>query len=73
MESAVDEAAENERSRGGHGDKAGIGEMEGEGDESRVVAGEVGALWSAAAIGFGAMFVGAERSLNARKMFIGAL
>ena len=36
----TEEAVENERSSGGQAERAGVGETEGEGDESRVKGGE---------------------------------
>lgn len=44
----TDEAAENDRLNGGQASKAGVGEIDGEGDESPVRGGEFEALLSVA-------------------------
>lgn len=53
----MDEAADTDRSRGGHAESAGVGEMEGEGEESLVIGGEADTLLSSAIKGLGAIVV----------------
>lgn len=48
MDAAVDEAADTDRSSGGHAESAGVGEMDGEGEESLVSGGELEILRSSA-------------------------
>lgn len=57
VEVAVDEVADTDRSRGGHADRAGVGEMEGEGEESLVIGGEAETLRPNAMEGLGAIVV----------------
>ena len=51
----TDDAAENDRLNGGHASKAGVGEMDGEGDESLVIGGELEASLSVAVDGLRAI------------------
>ena len=53
----MDEAAEKDLSRGGHADNAGVGEMDGDGDESLVKEGEAQVLLSVTEAGLGAMLM----------------
>lgn len=57
MEVAVEEVAETDRSKGGHAERAGVGEMDGEGDESLVIGGEADKLRSSAVEGLGVIVI----------------
>ena len=57
MEAVVDEAADTDLSNGGHAERAGVGEIDGEGEESLVIVGEADALRSSAMEGLGAIVV----------------
>lgn len=52
----ADEAAEKERPSGGHGDSAGVGESDGEGEESLVNDGEA-KVWLSAGLKVGLKLV----------------
>ena len=54
-EEMSEDAAENDRSKSGHADRAGVGEDEGEGEESRVAIGEAGMVSSGARNGLNAI------------------
>lgn len=51
----ADEVAEKDLSNLGHADSAGVGEMEGDGEESLVNSGDAEALLSVVAVGLGIM------------------
>ncbi len=66
MEVAVDEVAETDRSKGGQAERAGVGEMDGEGDESLVIGGEADKLRSSAVAGPGVIVVPGGRGVAER-------
>lgn len=55
VDAAVDDVADTDLSSGGHADSAGVGEIDGEGEESLVVGGDADTLRSMATAGLRAI------------------